>query len=210
MPGPFYFAWVDDDSVEFDPVLHAVEDLDIFGFVVNHQEGNFPTLNIDVRNPRVGLLAPGRKVWGYLSWDGGAGGLKPLFFGRLVGIPANLIAEIVTLVFIAQSSTYLQDKLTYGETLKVRPFWDPLWIAIPAVGVAPNPDDALEGRSELWHIDRITLETTTSDVLVGEDGLILLDQAQVFYDSVSLTFGEAPLRQVNVTGTVAWTQSATG
>jgi len=72
----------------------------------------------------------------------------------------------------------------------------------------PDPDVVLEARSELWHVDRVTLNTTTSDVLVGEDGLIFLDQAQVFYDSVTLSFGETPLRQVNVTGTVSWTQAA--
>src|SRR5215831_5767346 len=214
MPGPFYFAWVDNDEVEFDPDVHAVEDLDIFGFAISHQEGTFPTLQLDVRNPRVGLLAPGRKLWGYLSWDGGAGGLVPLFFGRLVGLPSDLIQEVIQLAFIAQSSTYIDDKLNYGSALKVRPFWDAIWIdptkVNPVPPNLPDPDVVLEARSELWHIDRVTLETTTSDVLVGEDGLIVVDQAQVFYDSVALTFGEAPLRQINVTGTVGWTQTSVG
>ena len=100
MPGPFFFAWVANDEVDFDPALHAVEDLQIFSFTISHQEGNFPTLNIVVRNPRIGLLAPGRPLWAYLSWSGGAGGLTPLFFGRLVGLPGDLIQEVVDFKFI--------------------------------------------------------------------------------------------------------------
>jgi len=153
MPGPFYFAWVASDEVEFDPDLHAVEDLDIFSFGIVHQEGNFATLELDVRNPRVGLLAPGRPLWGYLSWDGGAGGLVPLFFGRLVGLPSDLIHEVIRLQFIAQSSTYVDDKLVYGSALRVRPYWDPIWIdpsrVNPAPPALPDPDVVLEARSEL-------------------------------------------------------------
>ena len=59
-------------------------------------------------------------------------------------------------------------------------------------------------------MDRVTLETTASDILEGEDGLIVYTEADALYDSVALTLGEAPLTNVQVQGTVNWTQKYTG
>ena len=70
--GPFYFAWVDYASgavPTFGPE-HEVEDEEIVSFTVEQKEGDFATLNIDVRNPKIGLLAPGRPIWACLSYDG--------------------------------------------------------------------------------------------------------------------------------------------
>src|SRR5436305_699866 len=62
----FYFAW----SGPLDPwdvtMLH--EDEKTFAITINHVEGDFPALHIDLKNPRVGLLAAGRNVWWWLSY----------------------------------------------------------------------------------------------------------------------------------------------
>ena len=95
MPGPFFFAWADATETTFGPE-HQVEDEEVFSFRVEHAEGEFARLSIDIKNPRIGLLAPARKTWAWLSWNNGTE-VIPLFFGRLVGVPSDLHQEIVTL-----------------------------------------------------------------------------------------------------------------
>ena len=60
---------------------------------------------MEIRNPRIGLLAPARRIWGWLSWDTGAT-IVALFFGRLVGVPSDLHQEVVTLTFTARPADY--------------------------------------------------------------------------------------------------------
>ena len=52
----------------------------------------------------------------------------PLFFGRLVGIPTNILAEVVTLTFVAKPVDFLEQKFAMAETLKVLPWYDPIFI----------------------------------------------------------------------------------
>ena len=132
MPGPFYFAWVEAGEA-FDAVQHAREDEDIFEFRVEQNEGEFASLTLSVKNPRIGLLAAGRKVWAWLSWDSGAG-VVPLFFGRLVGVPTDVNRELVTLAFTARPADFVDRKAAKAETLKVRPYYDPVWINPNALG----------------------------------------------------------------------------
>jgi hypothetical protein len=106
---PFTFYWADESETTFNPSTMNVFDEEILSFVVQHDEGQIPTLDIIVRNPRVGLIAPGRKVWAWLAWQSDAddvnyhGALVPIFFGVLVGVPTSLFKEKVTLQFIARS-----------------------------------------------------------------------------------------------------------
>ena len=71
MAGPFYWAWVDATETTF-TTDHVREDETLFGFAVSQSEGEFAALSLELKNPRVGLLSPGRKVWGWLSWDNGS------------------------------------------------------------------------------------------------------------------------------------------
>ncbi len=203
--GPFYFAWADKNEA-FDPAVHARIDEDIFKFDVDHSEGDFATLTAIVRNPRIGLLAPSRRVWAWLSWQNGAD-LVPLFYGRLVGVPTDINQELVTLVFTARPADFVALKAAKAETLKVRPYYDPIWINPDALD---DPDTVLEARSALWSIDRVTHEVDISDVLVGEDGIEDFGPDEVPYDSVKINLGETPLRSVSVDATINWTQSASG
>src|SRR6185295_4698135 len=98
MAGPFYFAWVAPSETVFDPAAHNREDEDVFGFTVEHSEGDFAGFEIEIRNPRVGLPAPARRVHALLSDNNGTE-IKPLFRGRLVGIPDDINQEIGRLQF---------------------------------------------------------------------------------------------------------------
>jgi hypothetical protein len=205
MAGPFYIAWTDAGAA-FDPVLHAREDVDIFELTLEQVEGDFATLAATVRNPRIGLLAPGRKVWAWFSWFDGAQ-IKPLFFGRLVGVPDQLQDETVQFNFIARPDDFTQQKAALAETMKVRPYWDAIWFSDDT---RDDPDNVLESRPELWHTDRITHVVSASSIINGEDGTLSLDGSQVPYASVKLTYAQNALRKVNMTATVSWDQIGSG
>lgn len=205
----FYFAWVNPSQDAFTGAM-AREDEKIVGFEVTHDEGDFASATIEIRNPRIGLLNAGRKVWAWLSWDGdpaSTGGPEPLFFGRLVGVPADMQSETVTLTFIARPRTYNSQKRAVAETLKVAPYWDPVWIPKERRN---DPDAALEARSALWHIDRISHSVSISDIVAGEDGTVALTGDDIVADTLSMTYGEPPLRTVSVTAEVLWSQKARG
>ena len=123
-------------------------------------------------------MAPSRRVWAWLSWQNGAD-LVPLFYGRLVGVPTDINQELVTLVFTARPADFVALKAAKAETLKVRPYYDPIWINPDALD---DPDTVLEARSALWSIDRVTHEVDISDVLVGEDGIEDFQPDEVPYE----------------------------
>lgn len=206
-PRPFYFAYVASDQVAFNPTTMNREDEKIVSLDITHAEGQVPTLDIVVKNPRIGLLSPGRSVWAYLSRKTALGVVKPLFFGVLVGIPTDLFAEQVTLKFISRASDYIFRKQAHAETMKVRPYYDPVFLD---VAHRDDPDAILEGWSALYHIDRVNLNVTHSDVLEGEDGTVTFLENQAIYKSVKMKLGKAPLSIIEVNATVNWTQTAIG
>lgn len=203
--GPFFWAWVNSGTA-FNPSVHCVEDEEIISFVCDQEEGDFAALTISVRNPNIGLLAPARKTWGWLSWFNGDE-VVPLFFGRLIGIPSNINNEIVDLLFTARPPNYADLKIALANTMRSGAYYDDLWLSEDAIN---DPDTVLEARSELWHIDRVTHAVTTSDVLVGEDGTEVFTEGDVPYDSVSVSLNQAPLRSVTVDASVAWSQAWAG
>ena len=204
---PFFFAWVEETDTAFGPAFERVDE-NIFSFVLDHEEGQVPTLDITIKNPRVGLLAPGRKVWAWFAYQPPNGsGVVPVFFGVLVGIPANLFAEVITLQFIARAPDHVARKQAAAEPLKVRPNYDPVFLDDQH---RDDPDAILEGYSSRWHFDRVTLAVTASDVLTGEDGTIVFTSDDAFYDSVAMTLAEPPLANIRVQATVNWTQRTFG
>lgn len=202
----FYFAWVDESENEFNDT-HKREDEFIFDFNLSQSEGDFATLDITIINPRVGLLAPGRKLWAWLAYEDDVNGVVPLFFGRIVAVPDDLQKNEVKLTFIARPSDFDAQKVALAETMKVRPFWDPIWFSPETVN---DPDNVLESRPELWHTDRVTHEVTSSNIIEGEDGNIELGTDDVFYDSVSIHYGAPPLHSVSMDASVSWDQKAAG
>jgi hypothetical protein len=63
----FYFAWVNSGTA-FNPLVHNVQDEVITAVHVEQAEGEFASLDITVKNPKIGLLSVGRMVWAWLSW----------------------------------------------------------------------------------------------------------------------------------------------
>lgn len=213
MAGPFFFAWVDPGATTFGPE-HHIEDESILDFVVDHAEGDFASLTIRVKNPQIGLLAPGRKSWAWFSWrdddnrvGGGSGIVYPIFFGQLVGIPTDMIARSVTLKFIARSLTYVADKQRAVEPLKAGTGYDPIFVPLEK---RDDPIAILEGYSSRLHFDRITLAASVSDVLVGEDGTVTFEASAALFNSLKVTPGQQPLTAVAINARVDWTQESIG
>lgn len=198
--GPFYFARVDADDNEFGHE-HLVEDELILRFDRRQEEGGFCRLVLDVVNDRIPPLS--KPMWCWFSWDNGTS-IEPLFFGRQIAIPSGLQGNIITIEFIARPIDFQSQKEALAQSLRVLPFYDPIFVD-PAR--ADDPDVVLEGYSANWHIDPLTHQVTISDTLVGEDGLVLFDEGDAFYDSVQEDIDRAPLLGCTVKASVPWLQS---
>lgn len=177
-------------------------DEEVFSFEISQAEGEFATLRIEIRNPHVGLLRPGAALWATLADEAGQ-----LFYGRLVGIPEDLFSEIVTLSFIARPDNHDEQKRDLAYSLKVAPFYDPMWYAEDRRN---DPDTALEARPAIWHTDRVTHILTASDIISGEDGTYVMGDEDWFYDSLTLSLANVPASQITCTATVSWSQRGEG
>lgn len=198
----YYFAWVDPGTA-FDSGTHNVEHLSVFAFELQHIEGEFPELMLDVKNEGVsGLLGPSRKQWAWFSHFDGVSTYTPLFYGRLVGIPQDLQNEIVRYQFVARPTDFEAQKTALADALKVAPYWDRVFIPEDDWNKA---DPALEAYPLLWHIDRTTHVVSTSNIIEGEDGTenIAFDY---FYDSLQVSYSSTPLKTARVTASVSWAQ----
>lgn len=202
----FNFAWVDANETTFDEGTHVREDERVYSYSFEHAEGDFASLKITILNPRVGLLAAGRKVWMWFSADVG-GTQTPLFFGRLVGIPQNIFQEAVELEFVARPADYVDQKLALAETMRDYPFWDELFIREDALD---DPDTVLEARSALWYVDPVTHEVSVSDLLVGEDGTIEYTADDYYDGDMELSVANTPARSVEVTTAIPWNNQGAG
>ncbi len=190
-----------DDGGSFDADIHTRIDESIVSIHISHLEGQFASLSADIKNPRIGLLAPGRQVWCWLSEDG-----NPLFHGRLEAMPANLIGEKVTFHFIAQPGDYDNQQNLITENLKELPFIDPIWFPDGLI----TPENVLEARTATWHIDRTTLAVSVSDYIVGEDGTLEIDASDHTYANTDIKFGSKPLTGIYLTAKISRTQEGSG
>lgn len=197
-----FFAWIDEGE-EFDPAVHNRVDESVYSMTLSQVEGDFATLECVIKNPRIGLLNAGRKQWAYAAIQDGST-ITPLIKGRLVGIPANVFATLVTLNFVARPSNFEAQKQALASTLRSLPYWDPVMIS-PDSWL--DPDTVLEARSVLWHIDPVTHVVTVSDILVPEDGTVEVFESDHLYDDMQVTLDQTPLRRVSMTATIPWTQS---
>ena len=200
----FHFAWVDAGQTSFSSAF-AREDEQVLSFELAQEEGDFASLRLEVRNPRVGLLSINRKRWGWLSVSEGAT-LTPLFFGRLIGLPEEMNDEVVTISFIAKPLNYQAAKAAVADTMRQAQNFDPLFIEQER---RLEPDTVLEARPMVWHIDRVTHAMTASHVLIGEDGKLAFGD-DVYADSVRCGYSGAPQRKVVIEAQVRWTQYGYG
>jgi hypothetical protein len=214
----FSVAMVDATETTFN-ASHVREDMFITDLQIAHSEGDFCNLQIEIENPNEGILAPGRPRWVWIAWNPTFDPLAsesseavfedmvPLFFGRVQGVPADFINETVTLNFLARPLDYAAQKEALAATLRVMPWFDGVWFSPDD---RFDPDNVLESRSALWHIDRVTHVVTTSNIINGEDGTITLTGDDVLDGTLRISYGDPPCRQVNVTANISWDQTAKG
>jgi len=203
--GPFYFAWAEAGDVPHNSSFLR-EDEEIFSLTLTQSEGDFARLTIVIKNPRVGLLAPSRKTWAWLTYYDGVT-IKPVFYGRLIGLPSNIFDTRVTLEFIARPVDFAAQKEALADTMRALPYYDPIFIQPDSWN---DPDLVLDARTELWHIDRVTHQLTTSDLIVPEDGTIELTEDDHLYHGLATSMGDVPVRRCRVVATIPWTQIASG
>lgn len=201
----YHFAWVDKTDSSWSSTF-ARDDENVFSYVLEHTEGEFATLTVEIKNPRVGLLAGSRKRWCWLSRDV-LGTAVPMFFGRVIGFPDDMVQEVITLQFVAKPVDYSTRRAAMAETLKVAPYWDPVFFDEEQL---QDPNIVLNSRPALWHIDPVTHVVTISDVCVGEDGIIEIDIDEGMRDSVNMTFTTPPAKRVNIFAQGAWDQMGVG
>lgn len=201
-----YFALVDVDEIIF-LAGHERVDMEVVTFGLTHNEGEFASLALTIRNPRIGLLNAARKQWVWFSIaDASTDGAKPLFFGRIVAVPQDPQGNIVSVTFVARPVDVEVQKLALAATLRVHPWWDPVWIAAER---RSDPEAVLDARTARWHTDRVSHVVTTSNTITGEDGTINF-AGDFIRDSLSIQVGEPAVRKVHVEAEVDWEQRAKG
>src|SRR5260370_28981636 len=126
MAGPWYFAWVNATDTVFSSAFYRWDE-HVYSAVRIHEEGHIPTLDITIRNPGIGILAPGRSLWAWLSRDNGFGTILPVFFGQVTAIQTVIVKEICTIRLIAQAIDWVAQKQQLAQTMKVRPFYAPVF-----------------------------------------------------------------------------------
>jgi len=204
--GNFYLAYVDEGTA-FNPAVHNVEAEVVFAFDLSGLEGEFAALELQVKNPRIGVLNATRKQWAYFSYDTGAT-VKALFYGRIVGVPGDIEDDTVTLSYLAKPVDFQEQKEVLAEAMRAagRPYWDGVWFDPEK---RDHPDNVLESRPQLWAIDRVTHEVSASHITNGEDGTLSFTADEVF-NIDGPTYGEVPLKSAKVTATVSWDMAAVG
>lgn len=208
----FGFAWVDPTETTFISGTHFRKDENVFSLLIQGQEGQAVTTSVTVRNPRIGLLNAGRKIHAWISWKDDAEVIHPLVLGRLVGIPENVFAELVTLAFVSRPLDIASQRRTLAAAMAFLPWYDPVFInedlRLSADGSTGDVDAVLEAYSKRWHISRGEdggpLTVSASDICVGEDGTEAFTADEVPYNSLSLTIAGAPLTSLSVKAGVSW------
>lgn len=206
----WYFAWVDAPGTsgpEFDPA-YARDDEIVLGFTVAQQEGEFATLELTIKGRGASLLLASRKQWGWLSEQVGTD-VVPHFFGRLVGVQAVRSEDgpVAVLSFTAAPADYDTQKATLADTLRVLPYYDPVFIDPQD---RDDDDLVLEGYTKRWHTDRTTHAVTASDELVGEDGLETFLDTDTMYNGFTIELANVPSPVIRVKADCNWTQTGEG
>lgn len=201
--GKIYFAMVDAGEA-FDPNVHNREDEDVFALDITQTEGEFARAEVEIRNPRQGLLSPARKKRVFISRDVD-GTAELMFSGRIVGYPVDIAQETITLEYIAQPEGWESIQQAFLDSLKVSPYYNILFISEDR---RDELDQILAARSALLHWDRKTGNITLSDIIEGNEFVDL--GPEVIFDTVRTQIGDPPLQRVNVSIEAQWEQLGYG
>jgi hypothetical protein len=200
----WFFALVEPEETEFIQD-YAREDYEVLAFSLTQEEGQFANLELSIKNPRAPLL--GGLIWLWFSYSIDAAPAVPLFFGRLVGIPQSIFEERVTLEFIARPRDFGSQKEAVADALRVLPQYDAVFVDEQR---REDMDVVLEGYPYAWHIDRVSLEVSTSDVLIAEDGSINIGETDLLYRGFAINFNQVPLTSLDMEGVFNWDQIGSG
>lgn len=201
--GKIFFAYVNPLDT-YDDTIHSVEDEDVFSLRISQSETEFARARVEIRNPSIGLLAPGRKQRVFISCEHGPD-KKLLFAGRLVGFPLDIGENTVSVEFIAQPEDWFNTQQAFLQTLKVAPFYNPLFIPEEDRDKA---EEILAARAALLHWDRMTGQVVLSDILQGSQFLDIGDE--FFFDSLETEIGDPPVSRIVAEIEVQWLQLGVG
>ena len=202
----YYFAWQPDGLQPFTAAAH-VNDEDVFSWTIDHAEGDFAALRVDIINPRVGMLRADRDQWVWFSVRLDSGAVIPLFHGRLVGVPENLQNDVISIEFIGRPADYETQRVALADSMRVFPYFDRVWIPEAS---DDDPDAVLEGYGALWHIGRTDKTLTASNINLGEGTTWVVGESDIFTDTMSLTYGSEPFTRITMSAEVSWDQKASG
>jgi hypothetical protein len=211
---PVTFAWVQPTETTFGS-QHIRMDEDVLDFEMTHSEGNFPELNVTIKNPYRPFVGGSTLYWVWMGYILGHS-IEPFFFGRLIATPDNIQDESITLKFLAKSRVWLKLKQYQSDLLRQDPY-DPILVNVNS---RADPDTVLEFRSAVWHFDRLPtlahgasapdLNVSISDILIPENGFLTFAEWEHFYKAFNWKIGQQPLQQVLVRTNISWTQAGAG
>lgn len=201
----YYLALVDKTDTTFNATFARHDEI-VRSFSISQQEGDFCGLTVTIERPGQTLLDPARPQWVWLSMEEGSA-LTPLFFGRVVGVPADIQGDFYTIEFLAKPADFEAQKLAVAAGLRVAPYFD---YAFVDPQMWEDADTVLEARTDVWHIDRVTNDVSVSSIIAGEDGTVSITSDQIPVEGFSLSYSDAPLRKVNLELRAMWTQRKTG
>ena len=198
-----YFAAVDPLDV-YDELIHSVEDEEVFFLKIDHAEGEFATLEVEIKNPSEGLLSPSRKQRVFISIENNGSPIL-IFSGRIIGNPTEITGETVRIQYIGQPEDWDTVQDTFLDTLKVAPFYNELYIPADRRDLA---EEILAARPELLHWNRATNALSVSNIIEGSSFIDLA--GDVIEDTVRVDIGDPPLNSVDVTVEAQWEQVGLG
>jgi len=201
--GLVYFAMVDAGDV-WNPLIHSVEDEQVFGLQIDHSEGQFATAEVESQNPSEGLLAPTREKRVFISIENG-GVPKLLFSGRIAGFPTDLTTETIRINYTAQPEDWEAAQDAFLQAEKFAPYWNELFVPPDR---RDHPEEILAARPELLHWDRATNVLSLSNVI---EGTTFLDIGTEFmFDTLRTQIGDPPLKAVDIDIECQWEQLGVG
>jgi hypothetical protein len=114
---------------------------------------------------------------------------------------------VATISLQAEPVDYADQKKALANTLRTLPRWDPIFIDPQS---RDDDDLVLEGYPLRWHIDPVTHVVTTTDEIIGEDGLEEFLASEMRYAGFSLDLSNVPSPSVTVNAEIKWTQQGQG
>lgn len=217
-----FLAWLAAHDTPFDPVAHAVEDVEAFsGVVVEREEGDVivPYFTVNIANPGIKGIVGRPERYAVLSErPHDADVAVELARGRLTGLPTNLGSKECTLEFLCvppdedEVLRAAADLLRVGEVdydpeaplaeREAAEMYDPLFFDADA---SEDPTTVVLARRQLWRWDRKTL---TPHLVHLTDGVYEHQVHDALYDTVALKVTTPAKAVSKIRGIIDWTQLA--